>query len=87
MARRAERVPIKVAVEVAAQFSVDSSAMHYQEYTLKAVFQHTPRFVKTAVDLLASGQVNAQPLITEDLLVQSLEDLAAGHGSQYILVP
>ncbi len=74
-----------------APFSVDSSAMHYQEYTLKGVFHHTPRYVKTAVDLLASGQVDAQLLITEhralDRLVESLEDMAAGRGSKYILVP
>jgi L-iditol 2-dehydrogenase len=74
-----------------APFSVDSSAMHYEEYTLKGVFHHTPRYVKTAVDLLASGQVDAQLLITEhrplDRLVESLEDMAAGRGSKYILVP
>lgn len=74
-----------------APFSVDSSAMHYEEYTLKGVFHHTPRYVKTAVDLLASGQVNAELLITEhralDRLVESLEDMAAGRGSKYILVP
>lgn len=74
-----------------APFSVDSSAMHYEEYTLKGVFHHTPRYVKTAVDLLASGQVDAELLITEhrtlDRLVESLEDMAAGRGSKYILVP
>lgn len=74
-----------------APFAVDSSAMHYQEYTLKGVFHHTPRHVKTAVDLLSSGKVDAELLITErrplDRLVESLEDMAAGRGSKYILVP
>ncbi len=74
-----------------AMFSVDSSAMHYDEYTLKGVFHHTPRFVKTAVDLLISGQVDGDMLITEtrplDRLVDSLEDMAAGRGSKYILTP
>lgn len=74
-----------------ARFSVDSSAMHYQEYTLKGVFHHAPRFVKAAVDLLISGKLDGQMLITEkrplDRLVESLEDMAAGRGSKYILVP
>lgn len=74
-----------------APFSVDSSAMHYEEYTLKGVFHHTPRYVKTAVDLLVSGQVDGSMLITEsrplEALVPSLEDMAAGRGSKYVLVP
>jgi L-iditol 2-dehydrogenase len=74
-----------------AMFSFDSSAMHYQEYTLKGVFHHTPRYVKTAVDLMATGKVDTGLLITEqrplDQLVDSLEDMAAGRGSKYVLVP
>ncbi|HWM58757.1 MAG TPA: zinc-binding dehydrogenase [Pseudonocardia sp.] len=74
-----------------ALFSVDSSAMHYQEYTLKGVFHHTPRYVSTAVDLMAAGKVDTSLLITEerplDRLVDSLEDMAAGRGSKYVLVP
>lgn len=74
-----------------ALFSVDSSAMHYDEYTLKGVFHHTPRYVATAVDLLVSGQVDGELLITEsrplDRLVESLEDMAAGRGSKYVLLP
>ena len=65
--------------------------MHYDEYTLKGVFHHTPRYVKTAVDLLLSGQVDGDLLITEsrplEALVDSLEDMAAGRGSKYVLVP
>lgn len=74
-----------------ALFSVDSSAMHYQEYTLKGVFHHTPRYVQAAVDLMAGGKVDTGLLITEqrplDRLVDSLEDMAAGRGSKYVLVP
>lgn len=74
-----------------ASFAVDSSAMHYEEYTLKGVFHHTPRYVKTAVDLLVSGKVDGGMLITEsrplDALVASLEDMAGGRGSKYVLVP
>ena len=74
-----------------ALFSVDSSAMHYEEYTLKGVFHHTPKYVQAAVNLLATGQFDGLSLITEvrdlDQLVPSLEDMAAGRGSKYILQP
>ena len=74
-----------------ATFAVDSSAMHYEEYTLKGVFHHTPRYVKQAVELLVSGKVDGELLITEsrplEALVDSLEDMAAGRGSKYVLVP
>ncbi|TFV59448.1 L-threonine 3-dehydrogenase [Mycobacterium sp. PS03-16] len=74
-----------------AMFSVDSSAMHYEEYTLKGVFHHTPDFVRVAVELLASRKVDGSMLVTErrplDALVPSLEDMAAGRGSKYILEP
>jgi L-iditol 2-dehydrogenase len=74
-----------------APFTVDSSAMHYEEYTLKGVFHHTPRYVKAAVELLVSGKVQGDMLITESrplqALVDSLEDMAAGRGSKYVLVP
>ncbi|HEX8519315.1 MAG TPA: alcohol dehydrogenase catalytic domain-containing protein [Pseudonocardia sp.] len=72
-------------------FSVDTVAMHYGEYTLTGVFHHTPQYVRTAVDLLASGAVDGSSLITEtrplDALVDSLEDMAEGRGSKYALVP
>jgi L-iditol 2-dehydrogenase len=72
-------------------FSVDSSAMHYEEYTLKGVFHHTPTYVCTAVELLASKKVDGHSLVTEvrplEDLVASLEDMAAGRGSKFVLTP
>lgn len=74
-----------------APFSVDSSAMHYEEYTLKGVFHHTPNYVRTAVELLASKKVDGSMLVTErrplEALLPSLEDMAVGRGSKYVLEP
>ena len=74
-----------------AMFSVDSSAMHYEEYTLKGVFHHTPNYVRTAVELLISKKVDGHSLVTEvrplEDLVTSLEDMAAGRGSKFVLTP
>lgn len=74
-----------------APFSVNSSDMHYQEYTLKGVYHHQPRFVQVAVELLSTGKFDGMSLCSEirplEALVESLEDMAAGKGSKYILRP
>jgi len=72
-------------------FAVDTAAMHYNEYTLKGIFHHTPRHVETAIRLLGNGSIDGNSLVTEsrplDRLIDSLEDMAAGRGSKYILIP
>lgn len=74
-----------------APFEVDSSDMHYKEYTLKGVYHHQPRYVATAVELLSTGRFDGMSLCTEErpleALIDSLEDMAAGRGSKYILKP
>lgn len=74
-----------------AMVSVDSSRIHYQELSMKGVFHHAPRYVATAVHLLSTGKVDGMSLITEsrplEALVDSLEDMAAGRGAKYALVP
>ena len=74
-----------------APFEVDSSAMHYKEYTLKGVYHHQPRYVATAVKLLATGMFDGMSLCTQvrplEALVDSLEDMARGVGSKYVLRP
>ena len=74
-----------------APFTLNSSDMHYKEYTIKGVYHHQPRFVQIAVELLANGKFDGMSLCTEvrplEALVESLEDMAAGRGSKYILQP
>ena len=73
------------------RFSVDAVAMHYSEYTLKGVFHHTPEYTKVALDLLSSGDLDGETLISEtrplEALVESLEDMAQGKGAKYLLDP
>lgn len=70
---------------------IDAAAMHYNEYTLKGVFHHTPEHVRTALRLLANGDLDGTALITAERpleeLVDSLEDMAAGRGNKYLVVP
>ncbi|MGK2309792.1 zinc-dependent alcohol dehydrogenase [Cutibacterium sp. V947] len=70
---------------------LDTTAMHYNEYLVKGVFHHTPKYVATALDMLTSGIIDGHDLVTEErplnALVESLEDMAAGHGAKYALIP
>lgn len=70
---------------------VDAVAMHYKEYKMLGVYHHAPQYVQTAVHLLASGKFDGMSLCTEirplEALVESLEDMAKGLGSKYILKP
>lgn len=74
-----------------ARFSVDASAMHYSEYTVKGVFHHEPIYVQRALNLIENGELDGRDLITEtrplERLVESLEDMAAGLGTKYAINP
>jgi L-iditol 2-dehydrogenase len=76
---------------VGAHFSLNANDMHYFEYTIKGVFHHEPLYVERALRLIESGQLDGQDLITEvrplDRLVESLEDMAVGKGSKYLIDP
>lgn len=76
---------------VGAQFSLNANDMHYFEYTITGVFHHEPLYVERALRLIESGQLNGEDLITEvrnlDALVDSLEDMAKGIGSKYLIDP
>ena len=65
-----------------APFSVDSSAMHYEEYTLKGVFHHTPNYVRTAVELLSSRKVDGSMLVTERRPLDAVGAEPGGHGGR-----
>jgi L-iditol 2-dehydrogenase len=51
----------------------DAARLHYDEVSLTSPFHFTPRYVRTAFDLIASGAIDVVPLISERF---SLADLA-----------
>lgn len=42
---------------------LDTSRIHYDELTLKGTFHHTPQTVRTALDLIAAGHIDARAFI------------------------
>ena len=47
--------------------TLDTRLIHYSEITIKAAYHHTPRFVRLALDLLASGRMMPEEFVTREL--------------------
>ena len=56
------------------RFSVDTRRPHYDELAIIGVFHHTPRHVRTALSLIASGQIDADALIPHEMPLERLEE-------------
>src|SRR5438094_2838505 len=53
----------------------ESSALHYSEITIKSSFHHTPRFIRKALETIASGEVRASDFVTGEIRLSELPDL------------
>ncbi len=54
------------------EVSLDTRRMHYDELTLFSTFHHTPEAIRQSLQLLASGAVQAAPLITRTAPLEEL---------------
>ena len=53
--------------------SIDTTKMHYGDIKLMSVFHHTPKYFREALDLIASGNIEVEKLITDRLGLQDVE--------------
>ena len=51
----------------------DTTKMHYGDIKLMSVFHHTPKYFRQALDLIASGQVEVEKLITAEIPLEKVE--------------
>ncbi len=67
------------------ELRVDTARLHYEEITLLASFHHTPRTIRTALELIADERVPALAIVREGRplgdLPRVLEELKAGGGA------
>ncbi len=47
--------------------NIDTRRIHYDEVNVVSVFHHTPKYFREALDLIASGQVDVEKLITKTM--------------------
>ena len=73
------------------QIRVDTRRLHYDELQIIGVFHHTPRYVRTALSLIAGGQIDASGLITHEMGLERLEEalqlVASGQALKVAIVP
>ena len=51
----------------------DTTKMHYGDIRLMSVFHHTPQYFREALELIESGQIEVEKLITDTLPLEKVE--------------
>jgi len=51
----------------------DTTKMHYGDIKLMSVFHHTPQYFRKALELIASGEIEVEKLITDVLPLEKVE--------------
>lgn len=57
----------------------DTTRMHYGDIKMISVFHHTPKYFRQALDLIASGQVPVEKLITGKIGLQDVQSALERH--------
>jgi len=69
----------------------DTTKMHYGDIKMMSVFHHTPQYFRQALDLIASGKVEVEKLITDTLPLEkveyAMEQHIAGNAVKYLIRP
>ena len=71
--------------------NIDTRRLHYDEIKIISVFHHTPQYFRQALDLIASGEVDVEKLITARLPLErtkeALEMQQEGKAIKVLLTP
>jgi L-iditol 2-dehydrogenase len=51
---------------------VDPNALHYSEITIKSTFHHTPRFIREALESVASGEISSGDFVNAQIPLNEL---------------
>lgn len=59
--------------------TLDTTRMHYGDIKIMSVFHHTPQYFRQALDLIASGQVPVEKLITDTIGLEDVQSALEKH--------
>ena len=69
----------------------DATKMHYGDMKMMSVFHHTPKYFREALNLIASGQMEVEKLITDKLELKDVEyamqEHIAGRAIKFLITP
>jgi L-iditol 2-dehydrogenase len=89
--RKGGRVEFFGGLEGHTSFELDSHRMHYEELTLYAAFHGTPLDAQHAYQLIVSGAVDVQSLISDELPLENVEQallrMATGEAIKIAINP
>jgi len=57
------------------RLTVDAPRLHYDELTVKSTFHHTPTSVRTALQLVARGDVDSEAFITDEASLDQVPEV------------
>ena len=90
-ARRGGRVLLFAGLAAGAQVAFDATRLHYDEVDIVNSFHHRPSDVLEAHRLLATGQIDVRPIISDVRDLTSIVDVFAsldrGNGVKYAILP
>ena len=69
----------------------DTTRMHYGDIKMMSVFHHTPKYFRQALDLIASGKIDFEKLITDTIgledIQSALEKHIEGNAIKFLVKP
>jgi len=57
----------------------DTTRMHYGDIKMMSVFHHTPKYFRQALELIASGDIDVEQLITAKIGLEGVQDALEKH--------
>jgi L-iditol 2-dehydrogenase len=73
------------------KMTIDTTHFHYNELTIKAIFHHTPFYVRLALEMIRRKAAGAEFLITHEFPLEKLQEalnmLASGQGIKIAIIP
>lgn len=71
--------------------NLDTTKMHYNDIKIMSVFHHTPKYFRQALNLIASGKIEVEKLITDTLPLEkveyAMEQHIAGKAIKFLIKP
>lgn len=73
------------------EISLNAQRMHYSDIKILSVFHHTPEYFRKALELIASGEIDVEKLITETIPLEkvkyAMEQHIKGDAIKFLVKP
>lgn len=71
--------------------NVETGLLHYSELTLKAIFHHTPHYIRCALEMIGRKEIKTDLLITHEFPLEKLQDalgmIVSKQGIKIAIIP